>query len=107
MLPRFADRDILMRYHWGLGVGHIHAHQPVAWSGHDSEDPRDVPSPGREPEEASATYSGNTQTGNDSDGDDTDNPELDLEDRDLEGWEDVESEDSEDGYGVADIAEDI
>lgn len=22
----FSDRDILMRYHWGMGVGHIHAH---------------------------------------------------------------------------------
>ena len=23
---RFSDRDSLMRAHWGLGVGHIHAH---------------------------------------------------------------------------------
>ena len=22
----FSDRDLLMRYHWGMGVGHIHAH---------------------------------------------------------------------------------
>lgn len=22
----FADRDILMRYHWGMGVGHTYAH---------------------------------------------------------------------------------
>ena len=22
----FSDRDTLMRYHWGMGVGHIHAH---------------------------------------------------------------------------------
>lgn len=23
---RFADRDMLMRYHWGLAVGHIYSH---------------------------------------------------------------------------------
>jgi hypothetical protein len=24
---RFSTRDLLMRYHWGIGVGHLHAHQ--------------------------------------------------------------------------------
>ena len=24
---RFADRDMLMHYHWGLGVGHLYSHQ--------------------------------------------------------------------------------
>jgi hypothetical protein len=24
---RFADRDMLMRYHWGLGIGHIYSHE--------------------------------------------------------------------------------
>jgi hypothetical protein len=23
---RFSDRDLLMRHHWSLGVGHLHAH---------------------------------------------------------------------------------
>lgn len=23
---RFADRDIVMRYHWGLGIGHTYSH---------------------------------------------------------------------------------
>ena len=22
----FTERDILMRYHWGMGIGHAHAH---------------------------------------------------------------------------------
>ena len=27
MVPlRFVDRDMLMRYHWGLAVGHVYAH---------------------------------------------------------------------------------
>jgi|ERR1700722_6192493 len=25
-LPSFADRDIVMQYHWGLAVGHIYSH---------------------------------------------------------------------------------
>ena len=32
VLFRFADRDILMRYHWGLGVGHAYAHEPTTRS---------------------------------------------------------------------------
>ena len=24
---RFSIHDLLMRYHWGLGVGHLHVHQ--------------------------------------------------------------------------------
>ena len=26
MIPRFVDRDMVMRYHWGLGVGHVYTH---------------------------------------------------------------------------------
>jgi hypothetical protein len=26
MVCRFVDRDMVMRYHWGLGVGHIYSH---------------------------------------------------------------------------------
>ena len=42
--PRFSDWDLLMRYHWGLGVGHFHAHQSASTSdcvsdqGEDSQD---------------------------------------------------------------------
>ncbi|KAG6905235.1 hypothetical protein DXG01_004056 [Tephrocybe rancida] len=28
VVNRFADRDMLMRYHWGLGIGHIYSHAP-------------------------------------------------------------------------------
>ena len=26
MVTRFVDRDMLMRYHWGLGIGHSYTH---------------------------------------------------------------------------------
>jgi hypothetical protein len=29
---RFVDRDMLVRYHWGLGVGHSYAHGTVKLS---------------------------------------------------------------------------
>ncbi|KAI0054668.1 hypothetical protein BV25DRAFT_1816733, partial [Artomyces pyxidatus] len=29
---RFSERDLLMRYHWGLGIGHMHAHDTTATS---------------------------------------------------------------------------
>ena len=25
-IHRFVDRDMVMRYHWGLGVGHVYSH---------------------------------------------------------------------------------
>ena len=28
MVSRFADRDMMMRYHWGHGIGHIYAFSP-------------------------------------------------------------------------------
>jgi hypothetical protein len=27
LIARFVDRDMVMRYHWGLGVGHTYAYQ--------------------------------------------------------------------------------
>ncbi|KAI0058498.1 hypothetical protein BV25DRAFT_1810603 [Artomyces pyxidatus] len=29
-VSRFSERDLLMRYHWGLGVGHLQAHDKAA-----------------------------------------------------------------------------
>lgn len=31
---RFADRDMVMRYHWGLGIGHAYSHSSVSGSGY-------------------------------------------------------------------------
>ena len=88
-----------MRYHWGLGVGHLHAHQHTVTSAPISEkDAQDARSPEYEPEETLDENDVNAQVeaqDGDSEGYHSDNPELCLEDRDLEGWEDVESEDSD------------
>ena len=86
-----------MRYHWGLGVGHIHAHGLArsTWS-----PLRVPPTPDYGLEEASGSNDiGVSHLGNDSDVENSDDPELDLEDRHLEGWEDVESDGGEDEEG--------
>lgn len=96
-----------MRYHWGLGVGHYHAHQGVLRasenSPYDAESPdRDVEEddnqsePEDEPETANGTsvrhHGGNNDGADISDASESDDGELGLDDRHQEGWEDVESE---------------
>ncbi|KJA21682.1 hypothetical protein HYPSUDRAFT_111821, partial [Hypholoma sublateritium FD-334 SS-4] len=36
---RFADRDMMMRYHWGLGIGHTYSHGREVSSHQDSTPP--------------------------------------------------------------------
>lgn len=87
-----------MRYHWGLGVGHLHAHHPTSSCTPDNS--RDVDASNdllADPE----LLPGHTDT-HATDVDDntyreSDNLEMGLEDRDLEGWEDAESDTLEDG----------
>jgi hypothetical protein len=106
--PRFSDRDLLMRYHWGLGVGHFHAHQSASTSGCVSdlaEDAQDIQVPDMEPQEAlGETLAHANDRGSDM-GYESDNPELSLEDRDLEGWDDIEMDDVADVDGDEDIGE--
>jgi hypothetical protein len=97
-----------MRYHWGFGVGHLHAHQST---------PSCVP---REPREIDAPYDpipeqlpggGDTRTTdieNDSDyelDDESDDPEMVLEDRELEGWDESDDPDNGDEDGSDDDEE--
>jgi len=81
-----------------LGVGHLHAHQsassciPRESTDIDPSDELHVdPESGRED-----TYTA------EMDGDKSDNPEMSLGDHEWEGWEDVESETSEDGANNSD-----
>jgi hypothetical protein len=108
--PRFSDRDLLMCYHWGLGVGHFHAHQSASTSGCVSdlaEDAQDIQVPGMEPQEAlGETLAQANDHGGSDIGYELDNPELSLEDCDLEGWDDIEMDDVGDGDGDDDL-EDI
>ena len=83
-----------MRYHWGLGVGHFHAHQFS--SSYMSSESRDINIPH---DSVSEQLPGNKDVRT-SDKDDacheSDNPEMAFEDLEFEGWEDMESDDSKD-----------
>jgi hypothetical protein len=110
LIPSFSERDLIMRYHWGLGVGHVHAHRPAATTSHIPEEVQGIHSPEHEPEETA----GGGNSDNDlnaqlldenSDVYNSDDPELGLEDCDPDGWEDVESDNEEGGDGGEDMEE--
>jgi hypothetical protein len=80
-----------MRYHWGLGVGHFHAHCPASTSGHTSEE-QYAQIPEHETQERLGECGVDTQIqeGND-DIDNPDDPELGLDDREYQGWDGEDS----------------
>jgi hypothetical protein len=91
-----------MRYHWGLGVGHLHAHQTSAAPNNkpgmsqaedvQADEPPDcIPADLEVPSEN--RVDAQLPDGGDDDMYDSDCPELGLDDRQLEGWEDVDSDD--------------
>lgn len=92
-----------MRYHWGLGVGHLHAHPPT--STYIPDNSRDVDASNdlfADPELPPGEADTHITDVDDNMYRESDNPEMGLEDRDLEGWEDVESDTSENSNGNSD-----
>ena len=88
-----------MRYHWGLGVGHLHAHRPIS-NGCSSipDEPGNIDddqNADHEPDNVSE-YSSNIDGTSSDDAYDSDNPEWDLDNRDLDGWEDGETDSGND-----------
>jgi hypothetical protein len=78
-----------MRYHWGLGVGHIHAHRPASIP----DRPRNVEDDQNgdyEPDNVSEDVSSIDCSTSDSC--DSDKPEWDGDNSDLECWEDEETD---------------
>jgi len=85
-----------MRFHVGLGVGHVHQHADTSRHTHEESGAQDGQSleQENEPIMEESNISLQVQDGN-SDACDSD-PDLDLEDREFEGWNDVESDHNED-----------
>jgi hypothetical protein len=95
-----------MRYHWGLGVGHLHAHQTSAAPSNKPEMPPSQAgdmqadqSPDCIPADSEVLSESRVDAQlPPGDGDDhnsiydSDCPELGLDDRQAEGWEDVDSD---------------
>jgi hypothetical protein len=87
MCFRFVDRDMLMRYHWGLGVGHIYSHGQRADAPSEFTDRQTISTAGDED-------SVNEEPPNDDNASDAENPELGFDNRE-DDWIDIE-EGSED-----------
>ena len=89
-----------MHYHWGLGVGHLHAHHPVSTSNGCSvihgklRDIEDDQNADCEPDNASEDAP--NIDGTSSDMYNSDKSEWDLDNHDLEGWEDEETDSGND-----------
>ena len=88
-----------MRYHWGLGVGHLHAHRLTSASSCIPDQPMDVEASDHVPTNpeavpANGDLNDDVATANNMCHDFAD-AEMVLEDRDPEGWDDVESDNSE------------
>jgi hypothetical protein len=112
----FSDRDLLMRYHWGLGVGHLHAHQPIfnaGWGRDESRDSQNDQSadfePDEQPDEPRGENAYAADTAHDGDSDvpyESDNPELWLDESDVEGLDDLETDSNADEDGENDLDND-
>jgi hypothetical protein len=85
-----------MRYHWGLGVGHIHVHRPTSVSGCIPNQPMDVETSDNVPRALAVPANGDLEatTATNTCHEFADS-EMTLEDYDPEGWDDVESDTSE------------
>ena len=89
-----------MRYHWGLGVGHLHAHQPTSTSNCIPDEPKDTQDdwfPDIGLGESSNAHALDSYPDNVSEVE-SDNPELGLDDREQDvetGSEDASDIDSE------------
>jgi len=92
-LVRFVDRDMVMRYLWGLGVGHVYAHLHRPWSRLNSvaiatENMSSGESQDVEMRSGSDLHPG-IQVQDEGDNDDL---EFGLEDREFDDWDIDEAE---------------
>ena len=92
---RFVDRDMVVRYHWGLGIGHVYSHgQGTANITTTSVQAPDVTTDNsvgiNALEDGNDFDVDNPEDGNDFD---VDNPELGLEDREDDLGEEDDRED--------------
>ena len=108
---RFSDWDLLMRYHWGQGVGHLHVHQSTSRCIPDQppEQPIVVDAlddPGTEELPDSEGLDINAADMDDDISDESNNLEFALKDHDVEDWGDVESDTADDNGPLDSESED-
>lgn len=84
MSTRFVDRDMVMRYHRGLAIGHIYSHGPVSDTGASTSQPS-AAKDGLEPElDAATDVNPDSHFPHHNNDSDTEDPELSFEGREGE-----------------------
>ena len=94
-----------MKYHWGLGVGHLHVHGLTSTSPWNPDQPRDADAPdgpSANHEDPIGVVELNATGFDGNPCDESVNLEMNLDEHDMEGWEDVESDTLETGCGNGD-----
>ena len=84
-----------MRYHWGLGIGHLHAHEPTftsSWVPDQSRGTGALDNSSTNPEDSTRDLEPHVTDFDSNACYESVNPEMTLDELDLEGWEDVESD---------------
>jgi hypothetical protein len=95
---RFADRDMLMRYHWGVGIGHTHAHSNAPATHKHQVNLRTIDKAVEQiPTENETRYLGGNGMS------DSDESELGMEDRDNLHLDDSSDSEEEDAAIYSDI----
>ena len=91
-----------MHYHWGMDVGHFHTHALSSIANPILDQSMDVDTLDHAPTDTAGLIVG-VEPGTDKSVDlDLRDPEMSLDECDLEGWDDMESDTSEDGHDDAD-----
>ena len=99
---RFSDQDVLMQYHWGLDVGHLHVHGLTSTTSWKPNQLRDTDAPDNlstHPEDLTGDIELNATSFDNNTCDEMVNPEMALDEHDLEDWKDIKSNTSETGCG--------
>jgi hypothetical protein len=114
ILLRFVDRDMVMRYHWGLAVGHLYTHSDTrnnsslpttdASAGHGDAAPG-LLLPNVEMVDATAGAHANDFYAEDSNSHDAD--EFLLRNREDDRWEDMEGSDHDHNHDDRIDSEDV
>lgn len=95
LCKRPADRDMAMRYYWGLGIGHMHTHGNVDKHAEHSVNPTTTEKSGDDSESEASSAPVEDEVKNTFEGEDGD---VDLNsDSDMDSKENASSEDRFEG----------
>ena len=103
---RFVNHDMIMRYHWGLAVGHVYTHGQTSRNmprySSSTVYNQDLEATGSTPGSSSAAAATSQDFNEESD---IDGPYLGLGDGDNDNWEDVDCFHDDDEQAVNDFSD--